>query len=161
MKQRNRLIIFIIILLIISFVFVIYNRSSDKHQLLLDSKYFNNPNVLVNNKIQLVSNQNSYEKNDIISLFIVNQTENKYSFGEDYTLEMFYKNKWNYVSPDNGLQLIDLVVYHIFPKSKTMSFDIKLSKNYSNILSGTYRIYKEIEDANGNCNVIFVEFILK
>ena len=149
------------ILLIVLFVFM--NTQKDKpqkdKQKLSESLFCNRTDLMDSDDVKMVLDKDIYQSlDDEISFYLLNNSEEMYTYGEACYIEMLNENGWNYVVPDGGIQLVDVVLNMLSANHKSENYSIPLKGRYSHLQNGTYRIYKEVTDENRNTYVIYAEF---
>lgn len=159
--MKGKYVSMIIIVLFFIAGIVIYYNVSDIPSYLSDSQFSNRTNFLTSDDIKIISNKKYYRKEETITISFVNKTSMEYTCSEEYYLEMLYKNKWYDVIPDK-MYILDLLAYRIPPEGESnTTLEINLLKKYTELDSGIYRIYKEIEDKNKEKYILYFEFELE
>ncbi|MPQ45185.1 immunoglobulin-like domain-containing protein [Clostridium tarantellae] len=77
-----------------------------------------------------------------ITLILENKTQYEYYYGEYFNLEIELDNSWYKVPLDKNLDFKDLAI--ILKENSKSSDIIKLSKHFTNLPEGKYRIVKSL-----------------
>lgn len=75
-----------------------------------------------------------------INLVIENKTEYEYSYGVDFELEIELDNKWYKIPFDENSEFIEIAL--ILKGNEESNEEIELSKFFSNLPDGKYRVVK-------------------
>ncbi len=88
---------------------------------------------------------------------LTNQTEDKtYTYGEPYTVEKLSDDKWQSVTPKEGLTWI-AGVYSLQPGQQS-ELILDWQDGYGRLEPGRYRLTKAVSDEQGNGSVVYAAF---
>lgn len=159
MKWSRKILvaIYMISIMTVAVILYIFVFPKKNKQSLTESLFCNRTDIVYSDDVRIVTDKNTYQSDDVISFYLINISEELYTYGREFVIEML-NNNWNYVLPDGVMQMFELDLFILKPNSKSEGYSIDLKKEYSHLQSGTYRIYKEVTDVNDNSYMIYTEF---
>ncbi len=102
--------------------------------------------------VYMITKENSYEEGTTeIEVTITNEENNKYTYGQDFTLQKFVGDDWRIARRDDGIEMVFYDIGYTLPEYSGISVFYELNPFSLGLLPGEYRIGTTIvrETVNG------------